>query len=202
MNCWPCVSCFSLKVEFIYLVFYESRILSLLRLFAENVFSNAYENRRIEYASPYHGVINPIHLYEDAPGFVSQAYAPSEIYEVHRPGYTGNSLHQGHDFVVSSSSESSDAAKPSTGLAFVTLLETSTKNASPDAAQSSQSTVDASCNCNYCQETRWIRLDYYPICAERNGQRRTFESWCHFDCENKCVKRTGEGSDMCNMTAT
>ncbi|KAK7573498.1 hypothetical protein V9T40_010689, partial [Parthenolecanium corni] len=158
----------------------------------KNVFSNAYENRRIEYASPYHGVINPIHLYEDAPGFVSQAYAPSEIYEVHRPGYTGNSLHQGHDFVVSSSSESSDAAKPSTGLAFVTLLETSTKNASPDAAQSSQSTVDASCNCNYCQETRWIRLDYYPICAERNGQRRTFESWCHFDCENKCVKRTGD----------
>lgn len=47
------------------------------------------------------------------------------------------------------------------------------------------------CDCSYCPETRWIRFDYYPICAERGGRKITFESWCHFDCENKCVKHTG-----------
>ncbi|XP_065210673.1 uncharacterized protein LOC135838821 [Planococcus citri] len=51
--------------------------------------------------------------------------------------------------------------------------------------------VEWQCDCAYCPETRWIRFDYYPICAERGGQKITFESWCHFDCENKCVKHTG-----------
>lgn len=160
---------------------------------AENVFSNSYENRRIEYGSPYQALFNPIHLYEDAPGFAPHAYPPNEIYELHRPStFTSNSLHQPPDPIVSSSTEFAETIKPQAGLAFTTLLDTSTKNASPDMSQSSQSTVDTSCNCNFCLETRWIRLDYYPICAERNGQRRTFDSWCHFDCENKCVKRTGE----------
>nr|XP_018904389.1 PREDICTED: uncharacterized protein LOC109035272 [Bemisia tabaci] len=46
------------------------------------------------------------------------------------------------------------------------------------------------CDCAYCPAIDRLRPDYYPICAERMGRRTTFDSWCHFDCENRCYEHT------------
>lgn len=62
----------------------------------------------------------------------------------------------------------------------------------PNAYSAVITPMERQCDCSYCPQTRWTRLDYYPICGERSGQKTTFSSWCHFDCENKCVRDTGE----------
>ncbi|KAI5706772.1 hypothetical protein M8J76_002594 [Diaphorina citri] len=49
---------------------------------------------------------------------------------------------------------------------------------------------DWACDCHYCPLSDRTKPDYYPICAEKNGVQTTFDTWCHFDCENRCYEYT------------
>ncbi|KAL1461150.1 hypothetical protein WDU94_013078 [Cyamophila willieti] len=50
--------------------------------------------------------------------------------------------------------------------------------------------MDWACDCRYCPQSDRNKPDYYPICAEKNGVQTTFDTWCHFDCENRCYEYT------------
>lgn len=50
--------------------------------------------------------------------------------------------------------------------------------------------MDWACDCHYCPQSDRTKPDYYPICAEKNGVQTTFDTWCHFDCENRCYEYT------------
>lgn len=52
--------------------------------------------------------------------------------------------------------------------------------------------MDWACDCHYCPQSDRTKPDYYPICAEKNGVQTTFDTWCHFDCENRCYEYTSK----------